>query len=128
MARLLRCSAVAIVLLLLQPGPSAQQGPGTAPAGQNADKAQSQDPPAGAQPTFRAGINFVRVDVILTDKNGNPVSDLKQSDFEVLEDGKPQAIEQFRLVSLDGGLSQAAAEPPREIRTDADEELEAAKD
>jgi hypothetical protein len=32
----------------------------------------------------------VRVDAFVTDKKGNPVTDLKQTDFDVLEDGKPQ--------------------------------------
>jgi VWFA-related protein len=84
---------------------------------------QSQPPPA-----FRTGINFVRVDVIISDKAGNPVSDLTAADFDVAEDNKPQKIETFKLVKLDGGLSDAVKEPPREIRTDADEETEAARD
>ena len=50
---------------------------------------------------FRAGINFVRVDVIVSDKTGNPVADLKQTDFEITEDGKPQTVETFRLVKVD---------------------------
>ena len=33
-----------------------------------------QQPPPPTQPTFRTGINFVRVDVIVSDKAGNPVS------------------------------------------------------
>ena len=39
---------------------------------------------------FRGGIDFVRVDVIVTDKKAQPVTNLTQNDFEVLEDGKPQ--------------------------------------
>src|SRR5437867_2798203 len=87
------------------------------PAGQ-----QGQQPAAGQQPTtptFRAGINFVRVDVIVSDRSGGAVSDLKQSDFEVIEDGKPQTIEAFRLIKLDGGTTPTAEGPPRQIRTDA---------
>ena len=33
------------------------------------------------QPTFRTGINFVRVDAIVTDRQGNPVADLKPDRF-----------------------------------------------
>lgn len=89
----------------------------------------AQEPAAPPQqPTFRAGINFVRVDVILTDKQGNPVGDLQQGDFEVVEDGKPQKIETFKLIKLDGGVSQAVREPPRAIRTDFDEEAEASRE
>jgi len=93
----------------------------------------AQPPPATDQPqpppVFRTGINFVRVDVIVTDnKSGQQIGDLKEQDFEVLEDNKPQKIETFRLVKLDGGIADAIKEPPREIRTDADEEMEAARD
>jgi VWFA-related protein len=102
--------------------PAPQQTPPQQPAGQ-----QPQTPDAG-QPTFRAGINFVRVDVIITDKNGNAIDDLKESDFEVTEDGKAQTIESFKLVKLDGGTSEAVKEPPRPIRTDSDEEAEAARE
>ena len=85
----------------------------------------------GAQPPpiFRTGINFVRVDVIVTDsKTGQPVTDLKQSDFEVIEDNKPQTVETFKLIELDGGAAPGPDGPPQAIRTDTDEELEAARD
>ena len=64
----------------------------------------------------------------MTDKNGAPVGDLKPEDFEVIEEGKPQKIETFKLISLDDPQRPAPGGPPRQIRTDLDEELEAAKD
>ena len=97
-----------------------------------AGRAQQQqpqpDPNAPAQPVFRAGINFVRVDVIVSDKNGANIADLKQSDFEITEDGKPQTVESFKFIKLDGGAAPGPDGPPRAIRTDEDEEAEAAKD
>ena len=92
---------------------------------------QEQQPAADAQPAqpaFRAGINFVSVDVIISDKSGANVADLKQSDFEVTEDGKPQTVESFKFIKLDGGTMPGPDGPPRAIRTDEDEESEAAKD
>ena len=77
---------------------------------------------------FRAGINYVRVDVIVSDKNGTPVADLKQTDFEVPEDGKPQTVENFKFIKLDGGAVPTDEGPPRPIRNDDDEEQEAARD
>jgi VWFA-related protein len=77
---------------------------------------------------FRGGINYVRVDVIVTDKNGNPAGDLQASDFDVAEDGKPQKIDTFKLIKLDGGTADSVKEPPKEIRNDYDEEAEAARD
>src|SRR3954466_809226 len=102
-----------------QQPPPQQQPPAQQPATPDAPQ-----PP----PIFRAGINFVRVDVITSDKSGNPVGDLQQSDFDVTEDGKPQKIETFKLIKLDGGTSEAIRTPPREIRNDHDEEMEAARD
>ena len=89
-----------------------------------------QDPPADQtpNPVFRTGIDFVRVDVIVSDRNGNPIADLKQADFEVIEDGKPQTVETFKLIKLDGGAMPSADGPPRPIRNDDDEAAEAAKD
>jgi VWFA-related protein len=88
----------------------------------------AQPPTDPQQPTFRAGINFVRVDVILTDRNGNQIVDLQPGDFDVTEDGKPQKIESFKFIKLDGGTADSIKEPPRQIRTDDDEESEASRD
>ena len=104
-----------------QQPPASQQPPAPAPG-------TAQTPPADPpqqQPVFRTGINFVRVDAIVSDRQGNPVVDLKQTDFEVLEDGKPQTIETFRFVKADGA---APVEAQRPIRTRADEETAAANE
>src|SRR5438046_1752186 len=103
----------------------AQQPPAQQPPAQQ----PPPDQPPPAQPTFRAGINYVRVDVIVTqNKDGSPVADLTQTDFDVLEDNKPQKIETFKLIKLDGGTAESIKEPVREIRTDSDEEMEAARE
>ena len=66
----------------------------------------AQQQPGGQQPPpiFRAGVNFVRVDAVVTDKNGVPVTDLTEEDFEISEGGKRQKIATFEPVMLDGGL------------------------
>src|SRR5262245_13487193 len=79
------------------------------------------------QPVFRGGIDFVRVDVIVSDKKAQPVTNLTLADFELMEDGKPQTIEQFKLVKVDGNATLGGP-PPRQIRNREDEEMEAAKD
>jgi len=124
--RTFRRAGVALLLALGAIGvaqqPAQPAKPPTPPA---------QQPPADSPtqpPVFRAGINYVRVDVIISDKNGNPVADLQASDFDVSEDGKPQKIDTFKLVKLDGGTAEAAKEPVKEIRNDYDEEMEAARD
>ncbi len=48
--------------------------------------------PDPAAPTLKVTTRLTRVDVTATDLNGDPVKGLKQSDFTVKEDGKPQPI------------------------------------
>ena len=60
-------------------------------------------------------------------RQGQPVTDLTQADFEVLEDGKPQTIEQFRLIRVDGN-PRPGDPPPRELRNRIDEEIEISRD
>ena len=78
--RLIAAASVATVVCLL---PSA---------------AGSQQPQERPRPVFRAGALFVRVDVYPTQKGG-PIAGLKAEDFELLEDGKPQAIETFETIA-----------------------------
>ena len=122
-------TALAILAVLGLSGHAQQAAPAQAPPPQTppptAPPAQTQDQPP---PVFRTGINFVRVDVIVTDKAGNQLSDLRPEDFEVSEDGARQTIETFKLIELDAGLIAGPDGPPREIRTDYDEEREAARD
>jgi VWFA-related protein len=57
----------------------------------------AQVPPGQQKPTFRGGVNFVRVDVYPT-KDGRAVADLTRDDFEVREDGVLQPIETFERI------------------------------
>jgi VWFA-related protein len=66
-------------------------------------------------PPFRAGTNFVRVDVYPT-ANGAIVPDLKAEDFEVLEDGVPQKIESFERVIVRGSAPEETKYEPNNIR------------
>ncbi|MCU1220653.1 MAG: hypothetical protein JWN42_1850 [Candidatus Angelobacter sp.] len=47
--------------------------------------------------TLRTNTRLVVVDVVVTDSKGQPVPDLKASDFTLLEDGKPQKISGFNF-------------------------------
>jgi VWFA-related protein len=60
----------------------------------------AQPPPQPAPPTFRVEVNYVEVDATVTDAAGNLVPDLTASDFELLEEGKPQKIATFALVNI----------------------------
>ena len=65
---------------------------------------------------IRVETELVLVNVVARDKQGQPVTDLKQNDFTILEDGKPQQVLTFDYENLDtapinsavaGGPSQA---------------------
>ncbi len=63
--------------------------------------AQAPQAPVPQPPvTFRAEINYVEVDARVVDAAGAFVTSLTQTDFEVLEDGKPQKVSAFSLVNL----------------------------
>jgi len=49
---------------------------------------------------IRTGITMVPVDVRVIDRNGRPVTDLKQEDFTLLENGVPQKIGHFSASAL----------------------------
>src|ERR1700744_2412056 len=57
----------------------------------------------GDQGLYRMRIEseLVLVNVVARDKQGKPITDLKQSDFTILEDGKAQKISSFDFENLD---------------------------
>src|ERR1044071_211307 len=52
----------------------------------------------------------VKLDVVVKDKRGRPVKDLKEGDFEIYEDGVRQQIRSFRFVSSESGTVRNGAE------------------
>src|SRR5688572_25369429 len=67
------------------------------------------------QPTFRAGANYVRVDMYAT-QDGQAVNDLKAEEIEVLEDGVPQKLEDFEHVLVRTATPQGARVEPDGLR------------
>ena len=61
---------------------------------------QSPDAPPGQPPTFKAEIEYVEVDALVTDQSGAVVRDLRKEDFQIFEDGKSQSISGFALVEI----------------------------
>ena len=60
----------------------------------------AQDKPAPPTVTFQVEVNYVDVDVVVTDEKGNFISDLTRNDFEVFEDGKLQKVDTFAYVEI----------------------------
>jgi VWFA-related protein len=69
-----------LAAVLLLPSVSARQAPDT--------------------PRFRVGVDAVRLDAVVTDRDGRIVSDLTASDFEVRQDGKPQTVSFTQFVPV----------------------------
>jgi VWFA-related protein len=70
-------------------------------AGQSQNAGAQDQPAVTAQtPTFRAQVEYVEVDVLVTDAKGQPVTGLTKDDFQVFEDGKRQNITNFAVVEI----------------------------
>jgi VWFA-related protein len=60
---------------------------------------------------IRIDVNLVQVDAVVTDSRGRRVTNLQSPAFEILQDGKPQAIANFSYVSTQpGGAAPAPAD------------------
>lgn len=84
----------------------------------SAHPASEQQPPAQPdpqRPVFRAGAHFVRVDAYPA-KDGRIIEGLSKDDFEVLEDGTPQAVETFEFIDYAGFTPEAARRDPNSQR------------
>jgi VWFA-related protein len=81
--------------------------------------------PQNQPPIFRAGANIVRVDVTVTNRHGEPATDLTRDDFALTEDGAPQTIDSFELVHATG---QPTDDRSLEIYSTSQAATEAARD
>ena len=80
--------------------------------------------PAPAQPTagptVKTNVDEVLLDLIVRDKKGKPVTDLKPEDISVVDNGAKQTITSFRLVSGSDALTSSGVkttlDPLRQIR------------
>jgi Ca-activated chloride channel homolog len=63
---------------------------------------------AAAQQTFRSEVDLVHFSLVVTDRQGVPITGLAPDDFEVIEEGKPQTIKFF-------AAGEPATAPPLHI-------------
>ncbi|MGC4085897.1 MAG: VWA domain-containing protein [Vicinamibacterales bacterium] len=68
-------------------------------AGLIAGQSPTQEP-APQGPTFKTQVEYVEVDAVVTDQQGNFVRNLKKEDFQVFEDGRPQSVANFTVVDI----------------------------
>jgi VWFA-related protein len=70
----------------------------------SAEQAAPSDPPR-----FRVAVDVVRLDAVVTDKDGKLVTDLTADDFDVHQDGRPQKISLVRWVPIAGPKSASSS-------------------
>src|SRR2546426_11544745 len=91
-------AASAFVLFVIAANAMGQQSP---PAG----GASAKEKPASLQKekdaAVRISVTLVQVDAVVTDGKGQPVTDLKPSDFEIFEDGRRQHITNFSYIATE---------------------------
>src|SRR5687768_5877790 len=61
--------------------------------------AQQRPETAPQDDRLRITTNLIQLDVVVTDKDGRQVTDLRPEDFEVSESGKRQSITNFSYVA-----------------------------
>src|SRR5687767_10391099 len=69
-------------------------------AGLSVARAQNAGSQGSPAVTFQTEVDYVDVDVVVTDEQGNFVRGLAREDFQVLEDGKPVKIDTFSTVEI----------------------------
>ena len=81
---------------------------------------QPAAPAAAPQPTVKTTAEEVLLDVIVRDKKGKPVTDLKPEEITISDNGVPQTISSFQLVRGEEAVSQTGAtaklDPLRQLR------------
>ncbi len=77
--------------------------PQTPPPGKTSAEMTTRDEPA----MFKARVNLVQVPVVVRDRQGKAIGNLKQEDFQLFDKGKPQYIARFTMETAAGRLSKA---------------------
>lgn len=102
---------VSVLLTVVAVWPLAQRGTGTGTGGGRGRGGGGAG--GGAvpqQPVFRATVELIQVDVVVRDRDGNPVRGLTAADFVILDRRKPQPVATFKEIRRD---DRRAPEPAR---------------
>jgi VWFA-related protein len=78
--------------------------------------AQKQQPPKQQEDVVRTDVNLVQIDVVVIDKAGRQVTDLKPEDFEVSEDGKKRQLTHFSYIATGSAPTSASQPKPEEAK------------
>ena len=109
MTRLAVAAAAGALVALAIAGPQARaagqaaQAPAQEPGTTGAQPGAQGQPPA--RPSFRAGVDLVSLNVTVSNRSGQFVTDLDREQFQVFEDGVQQEISFFTRTNLPIALS-----------------------
>src|SRR5215469_5150781 len=120
------------VLLGRSPSAQAAQNGGSQQPEQNSVASASAARPNSSDATqemntrdsptpFSVRVNLVPIRVVVRDSKGHVVTDLRQEDFKVFQDGKPQLISHFSVENRPA-VSQKVLEPPPTYGGDPEKE------
>ena len=88
-------AVLAALALLVPVGPELSAPAVSAEPGPQAQAAQDETAPGRERFFDRVDVNVVNVEVVVTDKEGNPVTGLARDDFALFVDGDPVEISNF---------------------------------
>lgn len=77
----------------------------------------AQTPTGQREQSVKIGTSEVQLDLVVKDKKGRMLRDLKANDFEVFEDGVKQQVESFRLVNRGVAVEPAAKDDVAKAET-----------
>ena len=73
--------------------------------------AQQQSASSSSNPTFRTSARLVDVDVVVYDRKGHPITDLKQKDFQIFDEGRQQTVRSFAQAAPETAPTAGASAP-----------------
>jgi VWFA-related protein len=121
-----RCGCVCALIALCVPLAAAQQSADkTPPAPSNVSSASIAVPaaqippaPAGSAP-LRVNVNLVVVPVVVRDRDGHAVGNLRKEDFRIFDNRKEQTIREFHVeqLSTPGAPGEKTLAPPAKKQT-----------
>src|SRR5215813_8833021 len=83
--------------------------------------AQQSQGTSSQEPAIKTKTEEVLLDVVVRDKKGHAVNDLKPEDFQIFDNGEQKQITSFRLVqgseAIAVGGSRTQLDPLRQIRS-----------
>ncbi len=88
-----------LLVLVLSAALAAQSSsaPAAVPASQSSTQAAPEISSRDETPTFKVKVNLVEVRVVVRDAKGSAIGNLKQEDFQLLDNGKLQVISKFSV-------------------------------